>query len=188
MIVRAAFALLTIASLMNQPILDHAKVRQTILSTQVNRDSFDKFQQDIDNGATLFVINSPGGDVNVMERWISVIRKHPEVTCYVPKYAASAAANIFMNCHTKIIDKDATIVFHLSSSCTKINDAGTACLEWTKDTLQNHPAYYYRSWRNMAPATPYLTHLERKMIDDGYDLFINGENMTNRLKSGPLKD
>lgn len=188
MIVKTAFVLLTIVSAMNQPVLEHARVHTTYLTTEVREASFNKFQQDIDNGATLFVIDSPGGDVNVMERWMQVINKHPEVTCYVPKYAASAAAIIFMNCKTKIIDKDAEIVFHLSSNCTKTNKLGTECLQWTKDTLANNPELFYRSLKNMATTTPYLTHSERRIIEAGYDLHINGEDMSNRLKYGPLKD
>lgn len=63
------------------------------------------------------IIHSPGGNLSELIHVItSMDTTKAEIRCYVPYYAASAAAMIFQFCDKRLAEDDAIILFHFSTN------------------------------------------------------------------------
>ena len=92
-----------------------------ILNDQVTETSITPLVQDLTNDPTLLekvmttriIINSPGGSVNQLD-FLKAVRdtSHRKIQTELPKFAASAAADIFLIGDTRLMAKHAEILFH----------------------------------------------------------------------------
>lgn len=104
----------------------------TIVSTvylegTVSEESISPLVEYIDStkSKTLLVIDSPGGSVHYEAMMMASLNTHKSADTYVPAFAASAAAQIFINGDHRYTEPGATFIFHgaaIGALSLNIND------------------------------------------------------------------
>lgn len=112
-------ALLTSAALI--VAVDKATHETLLLNSQVDATSMSELIREITNDGVLLnklmrttlIINSPGGYVSQLDLFKEVLKTQGRVlTTELPRFAASAASDIFLLGETRLMHRDATILFH----------------------------------------------------------------------------
>lgn len=93
--------------------------KHIVIDTEITKDTLTQFLIQFKNSSfnpferVLIVLNTPGGDGDVMEQMLKIMHNSPEpIDTYVFQESASAGADIFISGQHRYVNKDSMIIFH----------------------------------------------------------------------------